>query len=273
LEQHLILTRFSVRFEGDRGPHAPEWLDRRLELLEAYCLPGLAQQTRGDFTWALLCDRSTDPAFLARLRRVAGEVRGASILLTDRAHSLLPPILELVDRDADVLVSSRVDSDDALALDFVERVRDYVPAFRASGEDSLLVNFSQGLKLVTDGGELYDSYQPYSPYVSLLESLRGAREPLTVIRGNHGHLYLEHPLHEDASAPAWLQVVHGGNVSNHVHAADKRIADQLPLAGFALRPEAARRASPPAAPLSPAGRREVQRGLEPSDAPVDVPQR
>jgi hypothetical protein len=107
-----------------------------------------------------------------------------------------------------------------LAAGYVARIADYVPALSAAGQDRMLINFPRGLKYDVLSGTLYESYQPHSPYLTLLERVGPGRQLRTVASGNHGFMHLRYPLHQDLSDVGWCQLVHGGNVSNHVHGGD-----------------------------------------------------
>jgi hypothetical protein len=248
---HLILTRFSVKAGAESPAFAPDWLDDRLALLEAYCLPGVAGQTCADFRWLLFCDDSTDRSAVRRLRELVGPVAGAEVVLVDPQRSALARIL--ADAATGVLLTTRLDSDDGLALGFVERQRQYVRPFLASGHEALLINFAHGYKLAEDG--VYATYNPHSAFMTLCERVGPGRRPLSVLTGNHGYLHIDYPLYQDLSMPGWVQVVHGGNVSNRVSRMDVRVPAGALDQDFALRSEAVAHGSRVAAP-QPSGTKQ-----------------
>jgi hypothetical protein len=177
-------------------------------------------QTEPGFRWLLFCDSSTDSEALGALERCLTGCSAAELVLVRPGESALPAILAGVDPGAQVLATTRLDSDDMLSAGYVARVADYVPAFVAADHEAMLVNFPRGLKYDVLSGTLYESYQPHSPYLTLLERVRPGRHLRTVASGNHGFMHLRYPLHQDLSDFGWCQLVHGGNVSNHVHGAD-----------------------------------------------------
>lgn len=267
IHSHLVITRFSVRFSDEPDPFPEPWLNDRMRLLEAYCLPGLAAQTCDDFTWLLLCDESTPGPHVEQLAALVEEVPGSAVIPTSTARSSLPAVLSHLDPAADVLVTTRLDSDDAIAVDFVDRVRGYLDPFRGLRYETLLLNFSLGRTFDTRTGTLYESFQPQGPFLSLFERLDSEADPRTVYSGNHGRLYQEHPLQVDASGPSWLQVVHGQNVSNHIRKIDKPLTDDSTDGRFVIRPAAARHlcgASTPHAKTIKATGEQGTEGLSPS---------
>jgi hypothetical protein len=56
--EHVLLTRFNVRYVED--PNAPsigtdpDWLARRFELFERYCLPSVIAQSAQNFSWIII---------------------------------------------------------------------------------------------------------------------------------------------------------------------------------------------------------------------------
>jgi hypothetical protein len=243
---HLILTRFSVKATPESPPLTVEWLEQRLRLLEAYCLPGIAGQTCQDFRWVLFCDESTDRTVVDRLIELMRPVAGAEVVLLGSRRPGLAHVLARAAAGSRVVVTTRLDSDDGLALRFVERTHEYVDAFEQSSHETLLINFPHGYKAAPDG--LFRSYNPHSAFTTLFERVRPGARLSSVQTGNHGYLHLLHPVHQDASMVGWLQVVHGGNVSNRVLGADVEILSGLPRGDFALRIEALRDERPVPAP-------------------------
>lgn len=244
---HAILTRFSVR----AGPYVEtfpaEWLHDRLQLLEAYCVPGLVHQTYGDFQWLVFCDESTPRWCLERLSELGEATAAFRIILTSAFRPAIDDVLASFGRLPSVLVTTRLDSDDALSIDYVESVARYVDAFYSSEQPALILNFPYGYKLDVDHGTLYESFQPHSPYMTLFERCDASRSPRTILSGNHGLMHRTYPLHQDVARIAWIQAIHGGNVSNRV-VRSERPATQGALEGrFVLRPElAGERAGAPA---------------------------
>jgi hypothetical protein len=65
--EHFLMTYFSVRHATARqwAEFPTPWLETRLALFEAFCLPSVAAQRASDFRWLIFCDVSTDVACLA----------------------------------------------------------------------------------------------------------------------------------------------------------------------------------------------------------------
>ena len=266
--EHLILTRFSVRAARDTPPHPAEWLEYRLGLFAAYCLPGLAAQSDPDFAWLVFCDASTPRWCLDRLAAQARDVPQMRIELTSPGTSAVGRVAPAPCAER-VLVTTRIDSDDGSSVDLVERIGAYREPFDASGLDSAALNFSRGLKLDHATGRVFETFHPQSPHLTLFERLAPGRPPVTAQSGNHGRMQEAHVLHTDAGPPAWIQVVHGGNLSNHIHTTDDEVPTQrldrfvVDAAVAALVPAA----PPPPQPAAVAARAAFRQALEDSLLP------
>ncbi len=220
---HLILTRFSVRAYPDTPPAPRGWLEYRLRLFEAYCLPSLAHQTCPVFGWLVFCDESTASWCVERLRQFGASVPQLQVVMTSPDRPAADRVVSRAGEADHALLTTRIDSDDASSADLVERVQAYVPAFLASGHAAALLNFSRGFKLEAQTRVLYEIWHPHSPHLTLFERLDGPRRPVTVQSGNHGLMQDRYPLHVDAGPPVWVQVIHGGNVSNRILRTDREL--------------------------------------------------
>jgi hypothetical protein len=220
--QHLLLTRFSVRIQPSENPWAfttdqelPRgWLDERLRLFRDYCMPSVRHQTCADFAWLVFCDRSTHPDVLEVLYQWADDTPQMLVALTDefRSSAAGPHI----DDAADVVVTTRLDSDDAIHQDYVAAIQGHIPKFAESAKDTLLVNFPRGYKLNEQTGDLFFHWETRSHFHSLLEKHPGAGVQ-TVLSHTHSSMHTLHPTLHDDTFPAWLEVIHGGNVSNKLY--------------------------------------------------------
>lgn len=209
------------------------WLQARIELLRRYCLPSVAAQSAQQLEWLLLCDRSTDGDTLATLRAHACDVAALRVIETDAHYAPVAAISAALRPNIDVLITTRLDSDDALADRYLEAVQDYARPFERSEHDTLLVNFPRGYRLDARTATVYETRMPNSPFHSLLERPRRAAAR-TVLHGNHAFLHEDHVTHQDESLPAWLQVVHGGNLFNREAGSGRGVALGGGLPGFTL---------------------------------------
>lgn len=225
--QHFVQTRFSVKATWGFDKFPREWLERRLRLWEAYCLPSIAGQTSSDFTWLLYCDESTAPDVLDHLRDHERRLARLRVLVTGAGGTPLSLTRSLVHSSTELLLTTRLDSDDALNVSYAETVQRYAEPFLRSRLETLLVNFPRGYKLQSPAGKVYESRIPYSPFHTLFERKAPAREWETVLMGNHSALHEQHPTHQDESIAGWLQLLHGGNVLNGLWGVDRETTSDV----------------------------------------------
>ncbi len=221
---HFLITRFNVRiFYAD--PPDSQWLEHRFQLFDRFCYPSVFGQSTQNFKWIVLFDEQTPEVYRQKIQRytnwqnfcpvyvpalensraVQQAVRLAIINLSQQ-HFSEPP---------EYLITSRVDNDDALCVNFMELVQQqfYQQAFQ-------FVNFPHGY--VWNEGKVY-LHPPYpqSPFVSLIEKV-GEFTPdglQTVFCQNHHEIHLmgdKFKVVDVDRTPAWMQVVHGKNIYNHV---------------------------------------------------------
>lgn len=211
--KHYILTRYNVASPGrwEEIRLRPNWLEKRYELFRDYCLPGIASQTRKDFEWILFFDTQTPADYIARMEELQVHFP-FRIQKTDmfEMSDLCAQFMQ-EKTEAEWLLTTRLDSDDVLASDFVERLRRHT-----TPETKQNINFPNGfiLSIKNDKLALYRDRDMSGPYASLMEPYS---DEIQTIWGRH-HRQIDEmaPVIQADENPAWLQVVHEDNISNHV---------------------------------------------------------
>lgn len=232
---HVVQTRFSIRAGWGYQEFPLDWLEGRLALFDAYCLPSVAGQTRGDFLWHVYCDKETDPAILAELARRAEEVPQMRIALTGPGgDNPVTHVLKATEASDRAVITTRLDSDDAIARRYVDAIQAHADAFLESDAATLLLNFPRGFQLDSASGRLYFDWMPRSSFHSLFEPVSTALT--TVLAGNHAKFHEIHPTEHDDSIAAWLMVIHEGNVLNTLREYYTGEADPARLAEFSISP-------------------------------------
>jgi hypothetical protein len=202
---HVILTRFNLPSAGAesvvRAKHG--WLTERIELFETYCLPSVLAQTETRFTWLIYFDPES-PAWLKdRIAAHAGHYVPVFRTQVGR-EELLADLSGLFDVKGDELLTSNLDNDDGLAVDFVERLQS-----RPRPATSTAYYLSNGLIKSPDG--LFHHHDRHNAFASVRSDWAS---PVTCWADWHNRLSRHVPVVEVGGPPGWLQVVHGGNVSN-----------------------------------------------------------
>ena len=222
-------------------------------------------QTCQNFSWLVFCDESTEQWCVEHLRHLAKVVPQLKVVLTSPAGPSYRAAEQEIRPGDEVLITTRLDSDDATSVDFVERIQSFAPGFAASKQAAALVSFSRGFKLREEDDRLFECWYPHSGYLSLFELVDGSRPPVTVQSGDHGFLPERYPIHVDAGPPAWLQVIHGGNVRNRVWSVDRETSMAVMNGRFVVNRDRTR--TTPVAPELPRSedrRRQFRQALEES---------
>lgn len=232
---HVVQTRFSMRARWGFQEFPLDWLEERLELFDAYCLPSVAGQSCGNFLWHVYCDRDTDPAVLGELEKRAENVPQMRLALTGPGcDTPVTHVLGAARAGDRAVLTTRLDSDDAIARRYVEAIQAYADSFVEGEGETLLLNFPRGFQLDRASGRLHFDWMPRSSFHTLFE--RVSTGLTTVLAGNHSKFHEIHPTEHDDSIPAWLMVIHGGNVLNTLREYYTGEADPTRLVEFCVSP-------------------------------------
>jgi hypothetical protein len=183
-------------------------MEQRLDLFEHYCLPTVMAQSNANFTWMLYFDRNTPERHLQRVRQGLGGAPHCVIKLCDvyGSETVQADLSADLDKSRKWLVTSRLDNDDGLHRDFIRLVQQQV---RVGTVEAL--DFPVGIVLASDMP--FVSKQGSNAFISLSEPLDGMQ---TVLIMRHKEMGRRYKIRTIKSGPAWLQTVHGANVSNKV---------------------------------------------------------
>jgi hypothetical protein len=209
---HVFLTRFNVATPGREREHRnrANWLETRFELFEQFCLPAMAAQTCQNFEWIIYFDIATPKEFRTRIEQ-AQQIRNF--------HAYFSPLFPeegwrdsvfevLGDRVGSTLLTTNLDNDDSLARNYVALLQEAVAGQREGA--SCAFNFTNGY--VLSGNKLFQHRHRSNAFVNYLEPLNSKAK--TCMGFRHMDLPRKTVLHQIDGPYAWLQVIHGGNVSN-----------------------------------------------------------
>lgn len=207
---HVLLTRFNLPSAGPESfIRASEgWLQRRVDLFEAYTIPSVAAQTVRDVHWIVYFDPESPPWLLDRLAPHIAAGAFKPIFREEASwREVGIDVPQLCGARGQLLITTNLDNDDALAADFVERIQRL-----ARPGETLALFLERGL--ILRGERSYLRRDRDNAFCSVAEPW--SAEPATAWRDWHILLRRHMPAIAAGGAPAWLQVVHGENVSNRV---------------------------------------------------------
>jgi hypothetical protein len=202
--RHLIMTRFNMRIEQCE-PRGLDWLDHRFAIFERFCLPSVRSQTNQNFDWLVFFHPDMPAAYQARVRAYS-EWHALRPLYFRAVFDLamVQAVANEMAQGFSHLITTRLDNDDAICRTFVDSIQR-----RFEEQDFEFLNFTNGY--IWKDGKLHPARHFSNPFVSLVER---AENCSTVYCRNH--LELDHvgPIRQIPDDAAWLQVVHGRNLSN-----------------------------------------------------------
>lgn len=205
---HVLLTRFNLPTAGVEGLiRAREgWLAERVALFETYTVPSVQRQTKRP-TWLVYLDPESPGWLLDRLRTWQQQGIFTPVFRDAvETEDLRADLLTHGRRVHDELLTTNLDNDDGLATDFCERLSDV-----GSPHQRSVVYWPSGL--IRSGSSLFHRIDRRNAFCSVLEPWD---DPVTAWSEYHNEFPRFMPVVEAQGPPAWLQVVHGSNVSNRV---------------------------------------------------------
>lgn len=229
---HLVLTRFNLPTPGPESlVRAQEgWLQNRVALFERHTVPTMRAQSQTAFAWVIYFDPQSPDWLLDRMRPLVDEGLFLPIYRerVDWTDVVADARATFGDTHGDLLLTTNLDNDDAVSVDFIERLQQ---AARRHPDHAIYLRTG----LILQGDALYLRDDPENAFCSVSERWDS---PITAWRDWHNLLHDHLPVASLPGAPAWLQVIHGQNVSNRVRgvrtdAAEHRTAFPGQLDGIA----------------------------------------
>jgi len=225
---HIILTRFNLPSGGREAKirESPDWLEKRFQLFETYCLPSVLAQSNLNFTWFIYFDEHTPEPHYSRAKQFEQLYENITLFWeTDVTLSRIrEQIVSLVDSSADTLLTTRLDNDDALNRNFIDELQVQASQLRQSSPQVL--NYPNGM--ILNNGSTYSHRDKNSPFASLLEPM--SVNIRTIWRYQHTQLHRFGAIHQLTSEAMWLQIVHGDNVSNRIRG--RRVSNKVLVDSF-----------------------------------------
>lgn len=206
---HVLLTRFNLPSAGAEGKRRATagWLERRIVLFERYCLPSVRAQACQDFNWLIYFDPESPDWLKRRVERHAAQGIYVPVFRSSVSRAeLIADITRAAGRHGSHLMTTNLDNDDGLAVNFIHRLRAVAPP-----AEKTAVYLAAGL--TKSGSRIYLRMDKRNAFCSVLDAWTSAS---TCWSDWHNLLGKSMRVTELYDEPAWLQVVHGANVSNRV---------------------------------------------------------
>lgn len=223
---HFIITRFNLNLyaqdKHDLPTRTDRWLEHRFEVFERYCLPSVAAQTSGNFTWLCLFDAATPESCRRRIEGYKARcpqfeavyyTAAQAANLTEIYARRLQRTCRATGREENpppkLLITTNLDNDDAFSSDVVELLqRELRPA-----PGKRIYSLLYGYQYFTDRRFALKMRYTNNHFLTLVEPFDAHTE--TIISYRHTKAIRQLPTTYLSTARGkWLEIVHEDNVSN-----------------------------------------------------------
>lgn len=224
--QHFVLTRFNVRYDSfvrryDWTGADPEYLSRRFDLFERFCLPAMKRQGV-DFRWLVFLSEMTPKDFLDRARAYSRECPSLEVVVVPDSTpldgkaknlSMLNPVLDRLAPDTTHYITTRIDNDDAFNVNALGWIRSTAED-RIAGKEAgpFFVVLRNGNSYLAAHGFTQDYSWDYNHFPSLVCPRDVHMQVISISHTKIATLGL--PIVVCKSEHAWLEVVNGTNLVN-----------------------------------------------------------
>lgn len=223
---YYVLTRFNIRLwtkdKKGKPTQTEEWLKKRFELFEQYCLPSVANQSVKNFKWIVLFDSETPEVYKKKIDEYARRCEQFT------PHYVAPAegryfirifqkiILENINL-GDVIITTYLDNDDALRYDYVEKVE------RLAGQvrNRTFISFKYGIQYFTELNIATRVAYRNNHFLSFIEKYE-ENVRLRTVMGYGSHINVgrykgtEALFVETPESEKWVELVHDTNMDNDV---------------------------------------------------------
>jgi hypothetical protein len=211
--QHTVITAFNIF-----GRNEDEFLVPRMRMFKELALPSIKKQSDKGFTWIVLIDSDSPPAFVSELKElvpadtIIQEVEKASINQRFKGKkgaisTLAQPVNHVPRIIGPHLVDDWVSTvslavDDAIAVDFIEKVKETAMPYK-----ELLV-FPSGALKMDAGNPKKDGYYKVKSEIFFVVAVEPSETFESVYAGG-AHHYSDEKRKIETAEPMWLWHLHG----------------------------------------------------------------
>ncbi len=211
--QTILLTRFNLTVDLDYTWNLDhDYLEKRFDLFEKYCLPSVKNQTSKDFKWLIYFDEKTDEKFKRRAERWKEEFSNIELLfLPPLIPCIFPPTIEKYLDESENILTVRCDNDDAIEASYIENLQKRASDIKNIGK-GVILDVPCGLQYFLKTQSIYKLHVPYFHFIALLTTRANFS---TVLDYDHTKIKAVFPASTiNTSKPMWCEIVNGTNIVN-----------------------------------------------------------
>ncbi|MEM1002532.1 MAG: glycosyltransferase [Bacteroidota bacterium] len=216
---HFLITRFNLRYKewsatkNGINVTSSDWLNKRFELFNAFCLPSVLNQSNKNFKWIICFDIDTSPKFKSIIKELSEEHFFIIPVFIDDGYNSITVLRKTIEdnqkTDNEYLITSRLDNDDSIHKDFIRGIQN---AF--DPKEGLVIDLVNGYQLMLPKNRktlaIRRMRTPYNHFLSLVESTSYFN---TIFQKWHldWKVNITKTVESDG---LWLQVIHDSNLVN-----------------------------------------------------------
>lgn len=203
MKKHYIITRFNLRWRGDRFGD-DSWISERSKLMQDTLIKTLNRQSCNSFELVLLIDKDTKKSFESKISSLC-KFKVKFIRCDSIKDLKKDDIFEGIAKEGDIL--SRVDSDDILSKDYVKNIQSF---FQKNTKKNAVFDYKNiGYMDIRSKKSISYRYRPTSMFISILyyNKINPYSFSHDLFRQNGFSMHKEDVL--DCCC-----IVHGGNLAN-----------------------------------------------------------
>lgn len=225
-KKHFLITLFNLQlWHADKtktATHTDEWLAKRFQLFETYCLPSVSQQTTKDFIWLCLLDENTPAAYKERIEQYRQQVPQLTPCYFTKEHMAnweghLKEIIRSLLNGADYVMTTNLDNDDSIHRNMLEHLQSTFDQSEKIG----LYTYIDGIQYFPKTGLILNMKYPHNHFLTSIEDTHVDFQTIKSVRHAKARKNIS-ALTDITDKPYWIEIVHATNVNN-----DLRITSRI----------------------------------------------
>lgn len=220
--KHYIVTRFNIKSEGwkkDKNGNTVNdfnWLEKRYQLFENFCLPSMISQIELDYKWLVFFDTETPEQFKRVNSKIAQKFPQFRPIYVDGFIDFEITLKSIVQKETSVefVLTTRLDNDDCLHNEAIKEIQS---AFKPI--DTCIIELTRGLTMQL-GKEVKLAKRENlhsGPFITLIENLQISKSIQTVYNCEHTSWRNLAEFIKIDKGFFWLQTIHDSNMANKLH--------------------------------------------------------
>lgn len=225
--QHFLITRFNLKQDSwVNDKHSTplfgasdNWLKKRFELFEDFCLPSVKSQSNKNFKWLVYFSTDTSDTYKEKIRSIQLDFPNFLPKFIPGMNELVNSIksdikIECNDFNNSIIITTRLDNDDALHENFINNIQIFI--FHHHITKGVL-DMPYGFCLKVEPPLVLSSTIQFSnAFITYIEPYISTSSLLTVFAKEHPKWVYSDKTYFLNKKRLWMQIIHENNVLNEI---------------------------------------------------------